>query len=335
MINEKISVCIPVYNGAETIKQAIESVLRQTMTDFELVIVDNASTDNTVDLVKSIDDERIKLFVNEKDLGVGGNLVVCKQKAAEDILFYLCADDVLASNALELVISAFSMSSDVGIILRPYYWFSQNFHKPVRATKQFSETEIVSIDGSYDKIKEAISSAGQISGIAFRKKFIKTSFKNDPFLEMASVVAPTLKECKAVILKDNIVAIRIGNNNGAMDPAAYKKSPMLSWHQLIVKTFYEERFAELRKYLIKNFVTNNYISLVQIKNFGGFKALFREIFLLTKLQWLNIFNISFWFFSLGTIIVPGFLLRKMVGMYKNNINSRFLKDIVISDGGKR
>ena len=59
MINEKISVCIPVYNGAETIKQAIESVLSQTMSDFELVIVDNASTDNTVDLVKSVDDTRM------------------------------------------------------------------------------------------------------------------------------------------------------------------------------------------------------------------------------------------------------------------------------------
>ena len=62
---EKLSVCIPVYNGADTIRQTIQSILAQTFKDFELLIVDNASTDNTVNIVRSFTDDRIKVHLNE------------------------------------------------------------------------------------------------------------------------------------------------------------------------------------------------------------------------------------------------------------------------------
>ena len=65
---EKLSVCIPVYNGADTIRQTIQSILAQTFKDFELLIVDNASTDNTVNIVRSFTDNRIKLYLNEKTM---------------------------------------------------------------------------------------------------------------------------------------------------------------------------------------------------------------------------------------------------------------------------
>ena len=56
-----ISVCIPVYNGEGFLETAINSVLGQSFTDFELIIVDNNSTDNTVNIVKKYNDHRIKL----------------------------------------------------------------------------------------------------------------------------------------------------------------------------------------------------------------------------------------------------------------------------------
>ena len=332
MMDEKISVCIPVYNGAATIKQTVESVLSQSLSDFELVIVDNSSTDSTVNIIKSIDDKRIKLYVNERNLSCGGNLEECRKKATGDIIFYLSADDIADSNALEKVQGVFSASPDVGMILRPYYWFDQDVYTPVRATRQFKQSEVISIDSHYEKIKNVISLSDQISGVAFRKKFMKYSFKNEYFLEMASVVAPMIKEYKAVIVKDNIVAIRIGNS-GAMNPIIYKKSPLISWYNLIANTYKGEKFIRLRKYLINHFVASNYIGLVQIKIFAGLRGLLREIYYLIRLKRSNIFNLRFWFFSLGTIIIPGFLLRKMVVLYKNSIKARLLKGIVINSGG--
>lgn len=62
-----ISVCIPVYNRAKCIGECIESILRQTFTDFELLIVDDGSTDETCDVILSYDDPRIRLIRGEHD----------------------------------------------------------------------------------------------------------------------------------------------------------------------------------------------------------------------------------------------------------------------------
>ena len=63
MTGPKLSVCIPVYNGQEFIKETIDSVLSQSFKDLEIVIVDNQSTDNTVSIIRSYSDPRIKLFI--------------------------------------------------------------------------------------------------------------------------------------------------------------------------------------------------------------------------------------------------------------------------------
>ena len=73
----------------------------------------------------------------------------------------------------------------------------------------------------------------------------------------------------------------------------------------------------------------NFVGLVQLKNYSTFKNLLREIFILLKLRLFNLFDPRFWFFSLGTILVPRKLLTPLVDNYKNKILSRKLKNIKI------
>ena len=143
---------------------------------------------------------------------------------------------------------------------------------------------------------------------------------------MASVVVPVFKNTKAVVLKGNPVAVRIGSS-GTRNPALYIESPMMAWHKLITKTFSDDKFKGLRKYLINNFVANNFVGLVQIRNFGGFYSFMREVFYLIKLKGSNIVNFRFWFFFLGLLIVPRAILVKLTDIYKNKFNSLFLKDV--------
>ncbi|MBU1926089.1 MAG: glycosyltransferase family 2 protein [Candidatus Omnitrophica bacterium] len=325
---EKLSVCIPVYNGADTIRQTIQSILAQTFKDFELLIVDNASTDNTVNIVRSFTDNRIKLYLNEKNLGCGGNLEECKKIAGGDIVFYISADDIADKDALRRVYDAFQSSEDIGIVTRTYYWFSEDIFKAVRAEQQFREDLTVSINDSYDKVKSVIALSGQISGIAFRKKFMKYTFSNIYFVEMASMVISVLKDTKAIILKDNIVAVRTGAS--CCNPVFFENSSMMTWYNLIDEKFREDKFKDLKKYLVKNYIANNFVGLVQIKNYGTFTQLLREISYLIKMKWENIFNLQFWVFSIGSILVPGFILSKLVVFYKNKVNSVFLGNIKIS-----
>ena len=68
--NPTVSVIIPTYNRANLLIRSISSVLNQTYTDLELIIVDDGSTDITRDIVKNFDDERIRYISHEKNMGV-------------------------------------------------------------------------------------------------------------------------------------------------------------------------------------------------------------------------------------------------------------------------
>ena len=65
---------MPVYNGATYLNEAIDSILNQTFNNFEFIIIDDASTDDYVKIIKSYDDPRIKLIVNKKNIGQSATL---------------------------------------------------------------------------------------------------------------------------------------------------------------------------------------------------------------------------------------------------------------------
>ena len=68
-----VSICIPSYNGEKWIREAIDSALAQTYKPLEIVIVDDASTDNTLEIIQSYRDPRIRIEVNKKNLGQNKN----------------------------------------------------------------------------------------------------------------------------------------------------------------------------------------------------------------------------------------------------------------------
>ena len=72
-----VSVCIPAYNNEEYIAQTINNILGQSYKNIELIIVDDNSMDNTLDVIKSFTDKRIKVYKNESNLGMAGNWNRC------------------------------------------------------------------------------------------------------------------------------------------------------------------------------------------------------------------------------------------------------------------
>lgn len=101
-----VSVCIPAYNNAAYIKETIDSILNQTYQNLELVICDDKSKDNTVEVIESIKDDRIKLYKNEKNLGMSGNWNNCLHKCTGEFIKLVCADDMLAKDCLEKEVKA-------------------------------------------------------------------------------------------------------------------------------------------------------------------------------------------------------------------------------------
>lgn len=114
----KISVITPVYNGMPYIEECINSVLSQDFKDWELIISDNCSTDDTVDYLKTITDPRIKIFYQTENLGIFGNLNFAFTKASASISQILCADDYFMSNtSLAFLVKIWAQTNEkVGLI---------------------------------------------------------------------------------------------------------------------------------------------------------------------------------------------------------------------------
>lgn len=97
-----VSVCIPAYNNAGYIKDTIESILGQTYQNIELIIVDDNSKDDTLKIVQSIEDKRVKVYHNDENLGMVGNWNKCLSLATGDYIKLICADDMVDQNAIEI-----------------------------------------------------------------------------------------------------------------------------------------------------------------------------------------------------------------------------------------
>lgn len=94
----KVSVCLPVYNRACYIGECIGSILSQTFEDFELLIVDDGSTDDTVDIIRSYNDPRIRLIMNEHDYI--GSLNLLLEEAKGKYIARMDSDDIMMPERL-------------------------------------------------------------------------------------------------------------------------------------------------------------------------------------------------------------------------------------------
>ncbi|MBR1579435.1 MAG: glycosyltransferase family 2 protein [Selenomonadaceae bacterium] len=102
-----VSVIVPMYNAENFIKPALESLLTQTFTDFEVILIDDCSTDRTLEIAKTFDDPRIRLVVNEKNLGNPGSARnVGLEHAIGEYVYFMDDDDLLLPNCLETFIDA-------------------------------------------------------------------------------------------------------------------------------------------------------------------------------------------------------------------------------------
>jgi glycosyltransferase involved in cell wall biosynthesis len=107
-MNPLISVCIPTYNGAKYLKECLDSVIAQTFTDFEILIIDDRSSDETVSIARkyAANDQRICVIVNEQNLGLAGNWNRCVELAKGKWIKFVFQDDLIEPTCLERMLAA-------------------------------------------------------------------------------------------------------------------------------------------------------------------------------------------------------------------------------------
>lgn len=158
----KVSVIMACYNEERYIEDAIQSILNQTYSNFELVIVDDASTDGTVDKIKNFSDNRIRLVETTKNTGPSSCWNLAAENSVGDYIAVMDADDVSLEKRLEIEKEFLDENPNYGLVGTNWIEVDENLN-PIRPNSKFE---------SYGDIRKALLFGNAISnGTAmFRRK---------------------------------------------------------------------------------------------------------------------------------------------------------------------
>ncbi|MFA5309350.1 MAG: glycosyltransferase [Dehalococcoidales bacterium] len=121
----KITVMIPTYNYAQYLGAAIQSVLDQTYQDFEIIVVDDGSTDNTREVVDSFKDTRIR-YIRQENRGVAAAANVAIKAATSEYITGIGADDLFLPQNLELKVKIMDARPELGMVYSDVYLFDDS-----------------------------------------------------------------------------------------------------------------------------------------------------------------------------------------------------------------
>ena len=110
-----VSVALPVYNAADLVRRAIDSALGQSHGDLEVIVVDNASTDGTPEVVRAYDDPRVRLFRNPTNIGYHRNMNRAVELTTGEYIKFLHADDLLLPTCVERLLERLEAGPHVGL----------------------------------------------------------------------------------------------------------------------------------------------------------------------------------------------------------------------------
>ena len=176
----KISVIIPVYCASATIKKAIRSIQNQTLKEIEIILFDDASPDNSFNIMKELqeEDSRIKLYKNETNRGVFYTRLTASKKAKGKYIMYLDNDDMFSRNdILNLVFNEIEKSGhDIiefnGYSTHDYHLINKD--KNIKSTSIYTkETEFVQPELSRIRIKKINENYVEINDSYLWGKIIK------------------------------------------------------------------------------------------------------------------------------------------------------------------
>lgn len=153
----EISVLMSVYNGEEYIQESIDSILNQTYSGFELIVINDASTDQTRDIIESYQDERIRLFNFEKNKGVGAALKFGLSKVKGRYIAKADADDINHPERLFKQKSFLDNNPDIALVKAFIEYFPHN--KVVANSQRFNYNKTI-----IEKEKNGIVSSTEIRG---------------------------------------------------------------------------------------------------------------------------------------------------------------------------
>ena len=208
MENPLVSVNMVVLNGELFIKEAINSILNQTFNKFELIIVDDGSTDNTAREVELFNDNRIKLIKNQVNKGIVSARNQALDLSSGEYIAILDADDISLPNRLELEVSFLNENPDFGLVGGKAELINEKGGK-------INRIQSLSFSAGETKVYLLFNNCFTHSTVMYRKKILnKFRFnENTPVGEDYDIIVKIASQKKVKNLPDIIGEYRLHSNN--------------------------------------------------------------------------------------------------------------------------
>ncbi|MDQ1254422.1 MAG: hypothetical protein QG646_3663, partial [Euryarchaeota archaeon] len=124
-----VSICIPVYNAEKTIVSTLQSIITQTYQNIEIIISDNASADNSLDLIEEFTDPRMAIYKNSVNVGAEKNFTKCIDLATGDYIAIFHADDIYTPEMVEKQVRTFQENPSIGAVFTAATYINEDNEK--------------------------------------------------------------------------------------------------------------------------------------------------------------------------------------------------------------
>ena len=166
-----VSVCIPVYNGATYLAETMRSVLDQTYRDFELVVLDNASTDGTGAVARSFGDARVRVETNPVTLPQVENWRAVVPLCRAPLIKVLCADDLLHPRCLEYQVGPMDADPGLSVVAARRHMIDEHSRVLVPRRGLGGLTGIrSSVEVARRVVRNGGNPIGEVGGVLFRRE---------------------------------------------------------------------------------------------------------------------------------------------------------------------
>ncbi|PNQ73661.1 hypothetical protein C1T31_04805 [Hanstruepera neustonica] len=310
-----VSICIPTYNGSSYIEETLLSALNQTYKNIEIIITDDKSSDNTVELCKNFasKDNRIKVFENDSNLGLIGNWTESVEKASSNWIKFLFQDDLLQPTCVEKMIhAALNLKVDLVICNRQYF-FEENFDPKIKRDyeEKLPKTELIIEDQKIYTPKETAKQIaphffnnciGEPPTLLFNKAiYSKEDFSEEYFqLVDYDFILNKILAHNFVFISEKLLKFRVHSKSESMKNSQSDKENKKAFDRYLYIHYYEKIL--LCHKIINNPVFNELNKLIsnedveKIKNWFVIKSYrrhgFKNVFPFYKSSKLSDFILS-------------------------------------------
>jgi glycosyltransferase involved in cell wall biosynthesis len=240
-----VSVCIPSFNKAEYLGETIESILCQTYRNFQILVIDNCSTDHTHEMIQSKYKQKILYYRNHRNIGATANFNRCISLAQNDLLMILPADDTLLPRFLERTVEWMLKHPAAGLVATNRYYMDK--HSAIRKIDEafFPGTSVLSREYTIKRILERDGKG--VTMPLFRKSCLQaiSGFRPDIFFGDVFAWFQIGALFDIVYINEPLLTWRMGDSGSMVTKA--QRDHIYFDHKIYT---YTEMFRFLRKHQI-------------------------------------------------------------------------------------